>query len=241
MAMPRPRDPNRNSIPPSVLGTISGTVYPRTMAPASPPSTAPSNPPSQSLRDRTIRAVRSEITATAIRLFREQGYDETTVEQIAAAAGMSRTSFFRYFGSKEDVILGRIDELGTRVCEALAARPNDEPVWQSLRRAADALIADIDDAPDARRLVMRTLYASHSLKARELGRQLSWHDLMTPEVARRMGVADPSTDPRPRAITGAALACLNAAFDAWSASTDEHISLAKVVDLAMSAPNSTTL
>ena len=220
------------------------------MAPASQPSTAPPNPPEQrqpqqpqqgegeSLRDRTIRAVRSEITDTAIRLFREQGYDETTVEQIAAAAGMSRTSFFRYFGSKEDVILGRIDELGRRVCEALAARPTDEPVWESLRRAADTLIADIDAAPDARRKVMRTLYASHSLKAREVGRQLSWHDLMTPEIARRMAIADPTADPRPRALTGAALACLNAAFDAWSASEDGSVSLAELVDLAMSAPNS---
>ena len=207
------------------------------MATASQPPTAPPNPPGQSLRDRTIRAVRSEITDTAIRLFREQGYDETTVEQIAAAAGMSRTSFFRYFGSKEDVILGRIDEVGLRIRDALIARPEHEPVWEAMRRAVDGLITDICGEPVPRRKIMRTLYASKSLKARELGRQLSWHDLMVPEIARRMGNVDPTADPRPRAIAGAMLACMNAAFDVWSAADDVSVNLAELIDVAMTGPN----
>jgi AcrR family transcriptional regulator len=75
------------------------------------------------LRNRATRAVRAEIAAVAIRLFLEQGFEKTTVDQIAVEAGLSRTSFFRYFATKEDVLLGHLEELGQKVRDALAARP----------------------------------------------------------------------------------------------------------------------
>lgn len=58
--------------------------------------------------------MRAEIAAVAVRLFQEQGFEKTTVDQIAAEAGLSRTSFFRYFATKEDVVLGHLEELGRR-------------------------------------------------------------------------------------------------------------------------------
>jgi hypothetical protein len=52
-----------------------------------------------------------------------------------------------------------------------------------------------------------------------------------------MGVADLAADPRPRAITGAALACLAAAFEVWAAASEQSVDLAELLDLSMSAPN----
>ena len=61
--------------------------------------------PEPDWRQRKKAATRDRIRACALRLFREQGYDATTVEQIAAAAGVSHMTFFRYFPAKEDVAL----------------------------------------------------------------------------------------------------------------------------------------
>src|SRR5882757_5963942 len=94
---------------------------------------------SSSLRDRTRQAMQAEVSAVAFRLFAEQGFENTTVDQIAAEAGLSRTTFFRYFGTKEDVVLGNLAELGRGISTALAARPAHERVWDSLRRAFDAV------------------------------------------------------------------------------------------------------
>lgn len=67
--------------------------------------------------------MRAEVSEVAFRLFAEQGFDETTVEQIAAEAGLSRTTFFRYFGTKEEVVLGKFGEFGHEIAAALATRP----------------------------------------------------------------------------------------------------------------------
>jgi len=207
------------------------------MAIAPKPSPSPSSAPaaSHTLRDRTIRAVRAEVAAVAMRLFVEHGFDKTTVDQIAAEAGMSRTSFFRYFATKEDVVLGHLDELAQRVGEALAARPEPEPVWRSLRRAFDPLIEEAIASPEQNLRMSRMLHDTPALRFRQAGKQLRWYDLLAPEVARRLHVADGALDPRPRALVAAATACLNAASETWSAANGT-IDLSTLLDQAMDAP-----
>jgi AcrR family transcriptional regulator len=194
---------------------------------------APDRSP-QTLRYRTARAVRAEVAAVAMELFLEQGFDKTTVEQIAARAGLSRTSFFRYFATKEDVVLGTLEELGHQVLEALVARPLDEPPWRALREALDLILEQGSGRPDQGLSEARMLSETPSLKARHLGRQLIWLDLLVPEIARRLDVDDPARDPRPRALVAAALACLNAAFDVWVLSNGSS-DLPTLFDQAMSA------
>lgn len=202
-----------------------------TTAPQSAP--APASPP-PTLRNRATRAVRAEIAAVAVRLFLAQGFDKTTVDQIAAEAGLSRASFFRYFGSKEDVLLGHLEELGHKVADALAARPAHEPAWQALRRSFDLLIEERLAYPDEGLTLRRILHDTPSLQARQLGKQLGWQDLLAPEVARRLGVPGDDHDPRPRALVAAALGCLNVAVDVWAAA-DGAIPLPDLVDQAMDA------
>jgi AcrR family transcriptional regulator len=211
---------------------IGDLVYHPNMGTTPQPATAPSHAP-PTLRNRATRAVRAEIAAVAMRLFVEQGFDKTTVDQIAAEAGLSRTSFFRYFATKEDVVLGHLEELGQRVLDALVARPAGEPPWQALRHAFDLLVEEAK-LPEQGLSMRRMLRDAPSLKARLLGKQMGWLDLLVPEVARRLGVAGPAPDVRPRALVAAALGCLNAAVDVWTDSGGS-VSLPALLDQAMTA------
>lgn len=127
---------------------------------------------SPSLRDRTRRAVQGELVDVAIRLFIQNGYDEITVEQIAEAAGMSKRSFFRYFPSKDALLLGKYDRLGEDFAVALSARPRDEATWAALRRMFDGVVDYISDPEHAAQAeaVDRIVQASGSLRAGYLER-----------------------------------------------------------------------
>lgn len=174
-----------------------------------------STPDTPTLRERTRRAVHAEITDTALRLFAEQGFEATTVDQIAAAAGISRRSFFHYFGSKEDVVLGDLEALGRRVRDALEARPADESAWAALREALKTLHAPDTDAVTA--LQVADMYAdAPSLRAKHLEKHLRWQELFAPDIERRLGIAPGATaDPRARAVIASALACVDIAVEAW--------------------------
>src|SRR6266852_284805 len=85
------------------------------------------------LRERKKARTRASIREHALRLFREQGYHKTTVEQIAAAAEVSPSTFFRYFPTKEDVVLQ--DDMDTRLVEAFANQPPDLAPIPAIRAA----------------------------------------------------------------------------------------------------------
>src|SRR6266702_4650622 len=93
--------------------------------------------PQAGLRERKKARTRAAIRQHALRLFREQGYQATTVEQIAAAAEVSPSTFFRYFPTKEDVVLQ--DDMDTRMVEAFTRQPRDLTPIRAVREAiADA-------------------------------------------------------------------------------------------------------
>lgn len=83
-------------------------------------------------RERTRRAVRAGLAELALGLFVERGYERTTVEDIAAAAGLSKRSFFRYFPTKEDVLFADVEELADRIADAIRERPAGEDPWTCL-------------------------------------------------------------------------------------------------------------
>jgi AcrR family transcriptional regulator len=85
------------------------------------------------LRERKKARTRASLREHALRLFREQGYQATTVEQIAAAAEVSPSTFFRYFPTKEDVVLQ--DDMDTRMVEAFARQPRELPPIAAARAA----------------------------------------------------------------------------------------------------------
>lgn len=190
---------------------------------------------SSSLRERTRQAMQTEVSAVAFRLFAAQGFDKTTVDQIAAEAGLSRTTFFRYFGTKEDVVLCNLGELGRAVGEALVARPAGEEPWESLRRAFDVVTRLNADAPEQTLGFVRMLIETPSLRARNWEKTQDWQNLLVPEISRRLGTNEAiAQDPRARALVGSALACLDAAKEAWTA-CDGATALPELLDRAMGA------
>jgi AcrR family transcriptional regulator len=85
----------------------------------------------QSLRERKKQKTREAIQREATRLFQKQGYEETTIEQIAAAVDISPSTFFNYFPSKEDVVL--YDAYDPMIATLFESRPSDEPLSESVR------------------------------------------------------------------------------------------------------------
>ncbi len=174
--------------------------------------------------------MRAEVAAVAIDLFLQRGFDNTTVEQIAAAAGMSRSSFFRYFPTKEDVVVGDLVDYGQQILDALTTRPDTEPTWTALRMALEPIIdtSDVDRARQTSRMFTET----PTLRARHYEKTMTWQAMLIPEVTRRLGIDESSHDPRPAALTSCALACLDAAIATWT-SGDDNRALAELLDIAM--------
>ena len=101
---------------------------------------APGQP--SGLRERKKARTRATIRAEALRLFREQGYHATTVEQIAAAAEVSPSTFFRYFPTKEDVVLQ--DDMEPLLAEAIEHQPPELGVVAAVRGAMRTVFGNMD-------------------------------------------------------------------------------------------------
>src|SRR5215469_1430834 len=97
--------------------------------------------PQASLRERKKARTRAAIREHALRLFRAQGYAATTVEQIAAAAEVSQSTFFRYFPTKEDVVLR--DDFDERMLEAFSRQPASLSPVAALRAAIREALATL--------------------------------------------------------------------------------------------------
>lgn len=187
------------------------------------------------LRERTRRAVRMVIEESAWELFDKQGYEATTVGQIARTAGMSERSFFRYFASKEDLVMGVLHALGAEVTAGFRARPADEDVWVALG-AALRVCCRLYDEPDSLspRPIHDLIGASPTLSAAfQVGRANLQRELtvIARERASDSAVASPA-DPRLDAVVGSGLACLEAAERAWLYGPPE-VEFAHLLDLAL--------
>lgn len=188
-----------------------------------------------SVRERTRRVVRAELTMLGQELIAARGYEQTTLDDIVAAAGMSKRTFFRYFASKEDLVLSKYEFFGDQFAEVFAVRPCDEPVWESFRRAFDVVVGYFDDTTQLSRiLAMEKIINGNSvLSAGELERVSRVQEQLAALLRERTGRHSPA-DPGPAAIAGAALSCLLAAKAAWIAA-DQRPPFGEVLDHAMAA------
>jgi AcrR family transcriptional regulator len=179
--------------------------------------------------DRRRRKVSLSIEAAALDCIADSGMQATTVEQIARAAGIHERTFFRYFAAKEDALLALPRRAMACVCEELAARPEGEPLIDSLRHATEQTGERLreDDA-------LRRRWGQALLRSPELGARVT-AEMSNPTtatvalvVAQRLG-EDPSS-PRVGVLTAALLAVLSYTWSEWMASEGANDLAASVAD-----------
>jgi mycofactocin system transcriptional regulator len=159
----------------------------------------------------------------ALRLFTEQGFDETTVDQIAAAAGVSRRTFFRYYDAKSAVLWNEFDNEVATIRATLAATQDDLPIMAAVRQAV--LAANhyrAEDVPELR-MRMSLLGSVPELIASAAVHYDAWERAVSDFVARRTG--QPGDSLHPLAVGRATLAACRAAYDRWAARADADLTV----------------
>ncbi|MCU1644601.1 MAG: putative TetR family transcriptional regulator [Nocardia sp.] len=186
-----------------------------------------------SLRERQRRQVRSEIQRAAFELFADKGFDEVTTEEIAAAAGISPSTYFRHVRSKEDLLLEPVREGGAGIATLLEERPGDEAADVALAQAIQTRSTTLSTADlEQWRAAFRT--APHLLDRVAL---------ITPEhrtrlvelVAQRMS-RDPDVDSNPGLLVHLMLAAAEFGYLQWLRNpSNREASLLLCVEGALSA------
>lgn len=168
-----------------------------------------------SLWQRSRQAAYAEITSIAMRLFLDHGFEQTTIDEIASTAGISRRSFFRYFGTKEDIVLGNLGSQGELVRDELEQVPPTVGPWEALREALHAVDA-LSIEPGVTLKIAKMMYGTPSLRSRSIEKHLHWQSLLVPDIRRRLEIADSNmANPVPAAIVASAIACLDVAGEIW--------------------------
>lgn len=156
---------------------------------------------------------RSEVEHVAFELFARQGFDHTTVDDIAQAAGIGRRTFFRYFPSKNDVAWGDFEGQLDRMRDKLTRYPPDVPLVDAIREAlVDFNRVDPEEAPWHRRR-MELILTTPALQAHSTLRYAAWRGVLAEFVADRLGTDKDSL--APQAISYATLGVALAAYEQW--------------------------
>jgi len=138
------------------------------------------------LRERKKAKTRLAIREHAMALFKDQGYDKTTVEQIAAAAEVSPSTFFRYFPSKEEVVLQ--DDYDALLIAAFHAQQVEVPPLQALRNAISEVFLSMPEGQQAEEADrIRLMTEVPELRARMLTQVSEMIQMLAEAVAERVG------------------------------------------------------
>jgi AcrR family transcriptional regulator len=157
------------------------------------------------LRERKKLQTRQEIADAAARLFRDRGFDDVTVEEVAEAAGVSKKTVFNYFATKEDLVFDRFEEREAGLIAAVRDRPDGVSVLESFRKSSlDYCDQLARQAPDFQRGGLFGLIESSPVLARR------WHqvrnhysEVLSSELAAEAGVD--ADDPLASAVASALL------------------------------------
>lgn len=172
---------------------------------------------------------RAELEHVAFDLFDRQGFEETTVDDIATAARIGRRTFFRYFPSKNDIPWGDFDGELDRMRARLKTFPAGLPLMDALRAAiVDFNRITPDQVPQHRRR-MRLILWVPALKAHSTLRFIAWRQVVAEFAAERLAV--PAGTLAPQALAHAVLGVAVAAYEQWLETEDGDLS--ELLDAAM--------
>ncbi|HXT92948.1 MAG TPA: mycofactocin system transcriptional regulator [Trebonia sp.] len=182
-------------------------------------------------RGRPPSTSRRELRLIALRLFASRGFDNTTIEQIAAEAGVSERTFFRYFTTKASVLWTEFETEVETIRSTLAAVPDDVPLMDAVRGAVVAANHyHADDVPEMQ-LRMHLIATVPQLSFSAAEHYEAWERAISEFAGRRLG--QPADSLYPLTVGRATLAACRAAYDRWSARADAD--LTTYLDAALSA------
>jgi mycofactocin system transcriptional regulator len=154
-----------------------------------------------------------EIEKAALEVFAKRGFDDTTVEEIAAAAGISRRTFFRYFSSKNDIMFGNFDALIRDLEEWLSSAPDDRPMFDVIADAVMRFNRLHTDGPIAHRERMTLILHTPALRANAALRHADYLAVVARYAARRL--REPADSLGPQLVAQVSQGAANAAYEAW--------------------------
>ncbi|WP_137724948.1 mycofactocin system transcriptional regulator [Prescottella subtropica] len=158
---------------------------------------------------------RDRIASAGIELFATRGFDDTSVDDIAEAAGIARRTFFRYFPSKNAVPWGDFDAHLAEMRTMLAEVPDDVPVLDGLVSALLAFNTFPPEVASDHRERMRLIFVVPALQAYSVVMYDGWRRVVAEYVARRLGISP--TDQLPRTVGYLLLGVALAAYESWLA------------------------
>jgi len=182
-------------------------------------------------RGRPRSTSRRELRLIALRLFASRGFDNTTIEQIAAEAGVSERTFFRYFTTKASVLWTEFETEVEMIRSALAAVPDDMPLMDAVRGAVVAANHyQADDVPEMR-MRMHLIATVPALSFSAAEHYEAWERAISEFAGRRLG--QPADSLYPLTVGRTTLAACRAAYDRWSVRADAD--LTTYLDAALAA------
>jgi len=155
----------------------------------------------------------AEIEQAAFRLFAARGFDETTLDAIAAAVGVSRRTLFRYYGSKNDIPWGQFDQTLQHFRRLLQQQPEELPIWDAVHRAVRAFNDFPEDAEPPHVERMRLILNTPALQSHSVLRYADWRRVIEEYVSNRIGLAP--SDALPTLVGHLSLALAHAAYEQW--------------------------
>ncbi|MFE3518570.1 TetR/AcrR family transcriptional regulator [Streptomyces sp. NPDC059166] len=187
------------------------------------------------LWDRSRQVAVQAILDTAVRLFAQQGYEQTTIAQIAREAGISQRSLFRYFGTKEDLVCGDQEALGALLKRTVEEQPAEMSAWDALRAGFEAILT-ANHPPERTLELSRLIFGTPSLHARYIEKRLRWKAELVPVIRARLGgdPGRPASDTQAKAIVATVFACVDTATELW-AGHDGRLDLADLYDQCLAA------
>ena len=164
------------------------------------------------LRWKRAEMMVSELEAVALRLFEERGFGNVTIEEIVSEARVSVRTFYRYFPSKEDVMLVRVERRGAALAEALATRPPTEPALHAVRLAMTEAIGT-EDPEILRRWIAVITATPHLARAVLGGVHLKIQPVVADFLAERLDL--PANALPSRALAAAVSGVIQVSMTHW--------------------------
>ena len=177
-----------------------------------------------SLRIRKHQFVRDAIFDAAIELFAAKGFDETTVEEVAQAAGVSRASFFRYFSSKDDLLAQNVIKYGHALTAAIKASPPSFTPLEIMRETVLAVAKETANSPHTRQVIDISLRSAAAAQA-HMSRMMEVEASVAAAFAERIGSSS-KDEIEPRLLATMTLSAMNVAVMSWHRGDSRELSAA---------------